>query len=1459
MLKKRIGLFLIVAFVISIAASFVQAEISPGVTKEDMKYIMPLSEVRAGMKGYGLTVFKGTKIEKFDVEVIGILRKANNGKDQIFVRLIGGPVTGREANIIQGMSGSPVYVNGKIIGAVAYGPGGFSKEPLAMLTPIEDMLDSLDPKLPPRPSGLSSPASTQLDTPLNIGGEIINRIEFRGSASGQAPPKGTLVMTPLMTPLMVSGISNRGISKLADIFTPYGIVPMAGPGAKADAVPVELGPGSAVGVSLVTGDIDMTGVGTVTYRRGNKLVAFGHPMLGIGPIDAPMTTAWVHDVFPSYQVSFKIASPMKTVGRVFQDRPWSVGGEIGPMPKMIPVTVDVDDKAIGRKRTLNVKIINHPALAPRLLLTVASEAITEVHGLPGDVMATVDLSIEADQIGKIERSNVFFNPSQIEVAALDDLQGIVSILAGNRFHPLDVKSVYMKVKIESGRRTASIDRVFVTKNKYKPGETIDVGVEFKPYKGEKFIKTIQVKVPEDAPDGRFNLRVSGGMSAGSSSSNPLMMLTGGGDESMRAIASTGTAENVQQLIEKYLEREQNNQVIARLQLPTTAVTIGGEKLSGLPDSIANVMKSTKSTGIKLERDEVKVAEDMDYVVTGTQTLQIRIERQNISEKASQAQPQQAPSRQEGSSAPAPSTQASANDDNNYDDGFYASEPLELSAWQGIPMADAPAIIEKEKETSPPTTAKPAADAKQPVKTDAKQEAKPAATSSEKPVGRQPSTWKQTSQQEFIKGIFEATAATDANDIRLVPAMDKLADLSENYVWQVVPDGNGGIFAGTGNNGIIYRIARDGTSSVYFKTEQLQVHSLAIDSKGNLYAGTSPNGKIFQISPDGKGRMIFDAEQKYILALAVDGDDNIYAATGDSGIIYKINTSGQAEEFAKMPKNSVLSLTVDKSGNIYAGTGKGGVIAKITPNGTVMPLYSATEDAISSLAVDGQGNLYAGTGSGKGAIYRIAPSGTVKPVFDKAPRALSLAVDRENNVYVVSDEQIFKIMPDETVMALDTQDFGAQFVSIAIDSDGIIFTGTANMGSIYISKPGTGGTYTSPVHDAGLPARWGRINWIAKASNGTSISLQTRTGNVAEPDNTWSEWSSEYTTPGQIVSSPSGRYIQYRAKLTGSGSATPILDQVTINYLTENRAPSVSINEPQAGAIIGKTHIIKWTGSDPDKDSLIYDLYYSADEGKTWQALGSGLKQAKEATPAQPASQAKPRQEQPTDTPAGTPLRFSMTTEGTPNPAEMLEKLKAELDKHPEIPQEMKDQIMAQAPAAIDQAIKAAASMDTQPAQSVQKSDNAAEPSEKNSTKQTTYNWDTTKVPDGTYMIKVVVSDRASNPVGYLTDEKIVGPITVSNKPPQIYVFKKDIKVNDDRSVTFSGYAYHDTIALAGVQYKVGNDDWMAAAASDGMFDSMSEPFVIETQQLAKGKHEVEVKAIDTAGNSATAKVTVEVR
>lgn len=1442
MLRKPITLLL--AAIILVLLAYAGANAAPGVVKEDLKEIIPLSQVRPGMKGYGLTVFRGTRIERFDVEIIGILRKVNNGKDWIMVRMAGGPITQRGANIIQGMSGSPVYVNGKIIGAVAYGPGSFSKEPLGMLTPIEDMLDALDPNLPARPSGLSSGAASSLSSPIKVGDQTIRRIEIGDRTSSSAAPDGTLVMTPLMTPVMVSGMSARGIAKLTDLLDPYGMIPMAGPGAKADSVPVEFKPGAAVGVSLATGDIDLTGIGTLTYRRGNKIVAFGHPMFNIGPVDAPMTTAFVHDVFPSYQISSKIASPIKTIGRISQDRPWSIGGEVGKMPQMIPVTVDIDNAAIGRKRTAHVGIINHPILTPRLLLIVSAEALTETHGIPGDAMAKVKLEIEADQVGKIVRENQFFDQASIEIGALGDMQAILNILANNRFHPVDVKSVRLSVKIESGRRTAAVERIYVDKGSYEPGETIKVGVELRPYKSELIVKTMSVVVPQDAPDGRMPLLVVGGGMAGGP---PMMGPDGGAKGPQMIVSAAGTAENVRQIIDEYLEQEKNNDLVARLVLPSAAVSVAGEKLSGLPGPIANVMKSPRTSVVKLEREEVKVVEPTDYVLMGGQTLAVKIERRRLSEKKQRSQPSQSPATQIESSPPPIIEMEESPSDEGMD--FSMALPVALAA---------PPSTALEKTQSMPATAETASatteakDSASNEKSETKSDAASGKTA-EKSVVRQPETWVQKSFQDFAKGTFKGTAATTEDDVRLARSISKLADISENYVWSVLPDGSGGVYAATGDHGIIFRIGSDGTSSEFFKTGEFEVHSIVKDSLGNIYASTAPNGRVYKMTPDGKGEMILDASEKYALALAVDSKDNVYVAYGDGGKIYRLAPSGTDEVFVTVPEASVLSLAIDGADNLYAGTGLNGIIYKITPDKTMSAVYNAAEDAISSVAVDAAGNVYAGAGDGKGNIYKIPASGVPDVVYDKAPRVLSLAVDKANNVYAVSDEQIIKIMPDKTVMSLDINRAGAQFVSVAVADDGSIYAGAANMGVVYRSAMAAEGVYESPVHDAGLPSKWGKISWLGDTREGAEITLETRTGNVAEPDATWSSWTPVSAgKSAQAVLSPAGRFIQYRANLAGSKDGEPVLKQISVAYLTENRAPKVVVTDPQPGAVIARKETIKWKATDPDKDALIYDLYYSADSGKTWNTIGSGFRQSKNGNGTEDLK--KESGEEPAEEQEEKDANVDASSAAPPDADELMSQLKSELDQHPEIPQEIKDKMIAEAPAAIDKAVDAAADQSG-------KSDvieDSSESGEGGATKQTSYSWDTTKVADGSYMIKVVASDRISNAVGFLSDEKVIGPVTVANEPPRVSVFRKEIKVNQDRTVIFDGYAYNMRIPLVGVQYKVGTGEWMAAAAKDGIFDSGSEPFTVSTQPLSKGKHTIEVKVVDAAGNAVTDKVVANV-
>ena len=371
--------------------------------------------------------------------------------------------------------------------------------------------------------------------------------------------------------------------------------------------------------------MDLTATGTVTYRDGNRLLLFGHPFTSLGPIDAALTTAYVVDVFPSFQDSTKIGAPIKTVGRIFQDRPFSVGGVIGPMPEMVPMTVSVNDESIKRRKDFHVRIINHPLLTGQFVTQIADAAIEQVHGQPGNSVAQVSFDVDVEEIGHVKRTNTFYDALSIDQTAIGDLDSLMRLLSSNPFYPLAVKSINMNVTIQNRHDTAEIDHLFVKQSRFLPGDTVDVGVVLKPYKRPLYTRMVSVKIPATTADGPLSLSVRGGGSEGGVTS----LL--GGLIQIRSSEPLGPAANVGQLVKQFSEKPRNNELVARLLLPTSAVTVKGEKLSGLPPTLAAVMQSARTTGLRTERDEVKVTQTVPYIVSGGQTLSITVRRKDLSE------------------------------------------------------------------------------------------------------------------------------------------------------------------------------------------------------------------------------------------------------------------------------------------------------------------------------------------------------------------------------------------------------------------------------------------------------------------------------------------------------------------------------------------------------------------------------------------------------------------------------------------------------------------------------------------------------------------------------------------------------------------------------------------------------------------------------------------------------------
>ncbi len=1423
---RRLTLFVVtLAFVFGALVPAALAAYWPTLAAEDAKKIMPVSEVKRGMRGYGLTVFHGTTIEKFDVEILGVMKRTNTGRDLIMVRVGGGPINKRQTGIMSGMSGSPVYIKDKLIGAIAYGMS-FAKEPVGMVTPIADMLEAWDSNLPKHPSGYSSAQS--LPEPLSIDGKTVRKVQIDTTGSNRSVEGDVMYMQPLMTPLMCSGISRRGIERLAEILKPYNIRPIAGPGGSdpKSKLKVDLKPGSAVGMSLASGDLDMTGIGTVTYRRGNRILAFGHPMLGIGSIDAPMTTAFIVDCMSNFQTSIKVGTAIETVGRIFQDRPWSIAGALGATTKTIPVTIAVDDQSAKRDRVFRVKVINHPLLAARLIAMVTSEAIATIHTTPGDATAMVSYDVVADRIGKISRSNVFFDTASIDMPATMDVARLLSLLSSNKFEPLDIHSVNVKVKILAKRETATIDRIFVKKSEFEPGEIVDVGVVLRPYKQPRVTKMFQIKIPATAADGKISLVVRGGAtpaglqimaapsSDASSDSSEADIMPGGGV--LGGDSGMANADNVQQLVSKFLERERNNEIVLQLLMRNTAINVAGEKLAGMPTVISDIMRSSRNSGLRMEREEVKAVFPSDAIVSGTARLTLDVKRKSLRESKGPLRLSTSLDSMDSSSS---SSSSSSSDTTSLDTSDYSdiefmstrsgSGPDDLAATPAAvkdePVQEEPMSVEKDSaESEDLKTADSSSDA-EPDSEDKKPEPAPGPKSNVKTVVRQATTWIQKTQADFAKGRFMGVSASSQNKLELAPTLKKLSDTPEQYVWSVCATKDG-VYAGK-----IYKITNSGESSVFYETGELEVHSVVRDAAGNVYAGTSPFGKIFKITPDGKGKLLYKADEKYVLALTVDPQGNLYAGVGDGGKVYKISPAGVATVFTSVNEQQVLSLGWDPHGSLLIGTGIGGVVYRADKSGRATPIFDAPEDAAISVVSDGDGNAFVGT---KSAIYKVDAEGRSKVVYPKANRVMSMVCDSRNNVYAVSDSTLVKIAPDDTVVQLDSSQEKLQFLSLALnDTEDELYASTGNVGSVYLSKCcDIRGSFESAVHDAKMPSKWGRIKWIADTPEGTAVEIRTRTGNVENPDSTWTDWSAPYTnSAGQQIPNKPGRYIQYQVVLTTSKpNVTPRVSLVAISYLTPNQAPVVKLTSPSGGETWSGKQTIRWTGSDPDKDTLTYDVFYSKNGGKDWTALVGGMTSGAATTERKPAS-------------------------------EIMAKLSSELAKAGDVPEDVKKPITT--------AIGAAGKAGTMPT--------PPKPAGGPSTS-TSYNWNTASVEDGTYLIKVVASDKSSNATGSLTDEVISEPFTICNKAPELKLGRRTIQMKAAAAATITGTATSKSVEITGVQYRVDGGDWAAAEPDNGIFDSPSEDFTITTPSLSLGEHKVEVQAIDAAGNATSATVEVKV-
>jgi hypothetical protein len=492
--------------------------------------IMPVDEIKTGMQGIGKTVVSGTKLEEFGVEVLGIMKNKGPAGDLILIRTYG-DVIDRTGGIAQGMSGSPVYINGKLVGAVAYG-WSLTDHKIGMVTPIADML-----KL--------------WDLPDNYNATM----QFEQNVPG---------FEQLATPLMVSGFSGNALTMLQDKLKPFNLVPYEVGDAPSDVVFAPLEPGSAVGVELVRGDVSVGALGTVTYVEGNKVLAFGHPFLKKGNIGYFMTNAYVFSTVNGLENSFKVGTTGEAIGVVNQDRGAAIAGYLGRYPTIIPVRVIVKDNDTGKTQDSAVQVVKDEQLSSILSATTMFNVIDKTIDRvgPGTAKVSFEISGRNMPVEVITRENMFYSPTSIGEAAVGEFLDAMSMLAGNQYNPVDIMDVKVNVSVSEERRTATIMEAQTKTPSVKPGESVDIEVKVKPFRGEPISRIVSFTVPKEQPAGPLTLEVRGGGMV------PLIQLLSkrqGIDEGLLMLGKPKPKnQEFSDVIKEFVDRDRNNEIVVEV-------------------------------------------------------------------------------------------------------------------------------------------------------------------------------------------------------------------------------------------------------------------------------------------------------------------------------------------------------------------------------------------------------------------------------------------------------------------------------------------------------------------------------------------------------------------------------------------------------------------------------------------------------------------------------------------------------------------------------------------------------------------------------------------------------------------------------------------------------------------------------------------------------------------------------
>jgi hypothetical protein len=569
--------------------------------------IMPLDEVRPGMRGYGLTVFRGTTPERFDVEVIDVLHGFRTRQDLILIRMHH-PILDHSGTV-GGMSGSPIYIEGRLIGALAYG-WMFSLDPIAGVTPIETMLEELDRPLRPPPMigspiprSLSAARRRAASTPLNGPTPTAYWQGFRGS---EGP-------VPATTPLMLGGFTAGVREMLGELLGDFSLLPLeAGgggnrPGSSEAGAPRPFVPGGPLGVQLVRGDLSATAIGTVTALRGDRVLAFGHPMFGHGQQHYPVTTARILHIMANLRRSFKMGEPEDEAGALIQDRQPCIIADTTREALMTALDIRVQDRTSGRHDRFQIEVVRDPQILPILGVSSVISVLDRFASDRADMNVVMRGTLYSTGHAPITlEDQVFTDLGAADRSAFAGMRPLAAIreILDNGFEHAAIERIDLEVTYDFTRTDAEILGAYVTTEAPRPGESLPVHVVLRPFAGPEEVRVIRVALPESLEEGaNLQIEISGGNNASPPRPEPQSL-----DEVLQNLRRTFPSTSI----------------VVTLRQSTPGVSVRGHIAEDLPPSALDSLRPVASD---MDEDQLQTvlqqAVPTNWVLTGSARLRLR--------------------------------------------------------------------------------------------------------------------------------------------------------------------------------------------------------------------------------------------------------------------------------------------------------------------------------------------------------------------------------------------------------------------------------------------------------------------------------------------------------------------------------------------------------------------------------------------------------------------------------------------------------------------------------------------------------------------------------------------------------------------------------------------------------------------------------------------------------------------